>query len=88
MKSFSELSFEVLISLIGIGIIFLLVMAYLIQNLNKSEKRRKESEEKFEQLEGKINKLELETQESKLSPHLFKNILNSIPCVSNLFCAG
>lgn len=55
-----------------------MIIVYLIFRLTKSEKKRKKSDEKFHQLESKINKLELETLESKLNPHLFKNILNSI----------
>jgi len=53
-------------------------VAYLILRLKKSEEKKKEAEEKFQQLEGKINSLQLETLESRLNPHLFKNILNSI----------
>ncbi|MCC5930633.1 MAG: histidine kinase [Cyclobacteriaceae bacterium] len=76
MKSIPDISNEIFIS--TIGIILLLIIVYLIFRLTKSEKKRKKSDEKFHQLESKINKLELETLESKLNPHLFKNILNSI----------
>lgn len=62
----------------GIGTAFLMTIIYLLVNLAKSEKRRKESDDKFQHLERKINTLELDTLESKLNPHLFKNILNSI----------
>ena len=62
----------------GTGLFFLMIVAFLIYKLNQSEKRRKESDDKFRQLENKINQLELQTLESKLNPHLFKNILNSI----------
>ena len=41
-------------------------------------KKTKETESKFYTLEAKVNTLQLETLESKLNPHLFKNILNSI----------
>jgi sensor histidine kinase YesM len=78
MTSISEISNEVLFSITGIGIIFLLIIIYLLIRLNKSEKKRKQSDDKFRQLESKINKLELQTLESRLNPHLFKNILNSI----------
>ena len=76
MTSLTDISTEVLISIIGAGFLFAIV--YLILRLLKSEKKRKESDYKFIQLESKINKLELQTLESKLNPHLFKNILNSI----------
>lgn len=55
-----------------------MVIIYLIVRLTKSEKKKKETEYKFQQLESKIHHLELQTLESKLNPHLFKNILNSI----------
>ncbi len=76
MTSLTDISNEVLFSIIGA--IFVLTIVYLIFRLTKSEKKRKESDDKFQQLESKINKLELQTLESKLNPHLFKNILNSI----------
>lgn len=76
MTSLTDISNEVLISIIGA--IFLLTIIYLTFRLTKAEKKRKESDDKFQQLESKINKLELQTLESKLNPHLFKNILNSI----------
>lgn len=76
MMSQIDISNQVLISVIGI--VFVLIIVYLIFRLSKSEKKRKESDDKFQQLESKINKLELQTLESKLNPHLFKNILNSI----------
>lgn len=78
MKSLTEISLESFFPILGIGIVLLSFLVYLILRLIKSEKARKESEDKFQQLEGKINKLELQTLESKLNPHLFKNILNSI----------
>jgi sensor histidine kinase YesM len=78
MTRISDISNEVLFSISGIGIIFLLIIIYLIIRLTKSEKKRKESDVRFRQLESKINKLELQTLESRLNPHLFKNILNSI----------
>jgi LytS/YehU family sensor histidine kinase len=76
MTGLTDISNEVLISIIGT--ILLLTIGYLTFRLTKAEKKRKESDGKFQQLESKINKLELQTLESKLNPHLFKNILNSI----------
>lgn len=51
---------------------------YLFIQLKKTEKRRLETEAKYQELEFKINTQRLESIESKLNPHLFKNILNSI----------
>jgi len=70
------ISYQVIISIIGIGLFW--VVVYLLFRLTQAEKRRKQSEDKYQQLESKINKLELQSLESKLNPHLFKNILNSI----------
>ncbi|MGC4041147.1 MAG: histidine kinase [Flavobacterium sp.] len=60
------------------AVLLLGIIVYLISRLQKSEAKKKEAEEKFQQLEGKINTLELQTLEARLNPHLFKNILNSI----------
>ncbi len=56
----------------------LIVLCYLVYRLIQSGKSQKKAEEKFQFLEMKVNNLKLETLESKLNPHLFKNILNSI----------
>ena len=50
----------------------------LVLKLRKSDAKRKTAQEQFLLLEGKVNDLQLETLESRLNPHLFKNILNSI----------
>lgn len=71
-----DISNEIIISILGA--ILLLSIGYLIFRLTKAEKKRKESDDNFKQLESKINQLQLQTLESKLNPHLFKNILNSI----------
>jgi LytS/YehU family sensor histidine kinase len=59
-------------------LILLATILYLLLRLKKNETVRKSVETKFQQLETKINSLQLETLESKLNPHLFKNILNSV----------
>lgn len=78
MAVLTNISAEFLTVASVIGLILLLTVVWLIYKLNQSEKKRIDSDEKFRQLEGKINQLELQTLESKLNPHLFKNILNSI----------
>src|SRR5690554_453373 len=63
------------------GIILLILIGLVVVlwvKLEKSQKSGKAMKEEFEALELKINNLRLETLESKLNPHLFKNILNSI----------
>jgi len=61
---------------IVIGAVSLVV--YLIVRLNRSERKKREIEKKVKELENKLDNIQLETIESKLNPHLFKNILNSI----------
>ncbi len=63
-----------------LGILLLLVAALIvvILKLIRSNQSKKETETQFQLLENKINSLQLETLQSKLNPHLFKNILNSI----------
>lgn len=65
---------------IGIILIILLALAIiiLVVKLKKAKSQKLEFEEKYNSLELKVNGLKLETLESKLNPHLFKNILNSI----------
>src|SRR5665647_114734 len=62
--------------LIVIGAISFVI--YLIIRLNRSEKKKIEIENQVKELEKKLDNFQLETIESKLNPHLFKNILNSI----------
>ncbi|WP_306349787.1 sensor histidine kinase [Flavobacterium sp. '19STA2R22 D10 B1'] len=73
-----EISESFSIILFGMLFILIVMLLYLISRLVKSENKKKEVEEKFYSLELKVNNLQLETLESKLNPHLFKNILNSI----------
>lgn len=63
---------------LAIILILITALCYLIYRLIQSGKAKESVEEKFHFLEMKVNNLQLETLESKLNPHLFKNILNSI----------
>lgn len=65
---------------LAIGIILFVVslVVYLVVRLNRSERNRLEVEKQVKKFEEKLNSIQLETIESKLNPHLFKNILNSI----------
>lgn len=64
--------------LISILLLLAIAVCYLIYLLLQSEKSKKKTQEKYYLLEMKVNDLQLETLESRLNPHLFKNILNSI----------
>ncbi|MFV5687614.1 sensor histidine kinase [Flavobacterium sp. ZT3R25] len=63
---------------LAIILIMIIALCYVIYRLIQSGKAKESVEEKFHLLEMKVNNLQLETLESKLNPHLFKNILNSI----------
>ncbi|MDR6966620.1 sensor histidine kinase YesM [Flavobacterium arsenatis] len=67
-----------LILLLVLVLVLASLVFWLVYRLFQSEKKKNKAEEKFYLLEMKINDLQLETLESKLNPHLFKNILNSI----------
>lgn len=67
-----------LILLLVLVFVLASLVFWLVFRLFESEKKKNKAEEKFYLLEMKINDLQLETLESKLNPHLFKNILNSI----------
>lgn len=59
-------------------LVLLGAVVFLFIRLLKSEKERKASLARFNQLESQIGAMQLENLESRLNPHLFKNILNSI----------
>ena len=65
-----------LIICVLIGLITLVV--YLCIRLRQSEKKKIALEAEFKVLQSKLDDIQLETIESRLNPHLFKNILNSI----------
>lgn len=67
-----------LFSLLGILLLLVIALIVVVFKLNQSNQSKKETETQFQLLENKINSLQLETLQSKLNPHLFKNILNSI----------
>ena len=64
--------------LAGFIVVLIFVLVYLIVRLKKSEKKKITIEAKYKELELKVNNLQLESLESKLNPHLFKNVLNTI----------
>lgn len=59
-------------------VIFFVILLSVIIRLRKAEKVKKDLETRFVEMENKTNTLQLQTLESRLNPHLFKNILNSI----------
>lgn len=67
-----NLLFLAVIGILSAAVVFLSFRLFSVARSNKI------SESRFGQLETKVNDLQLETLESRLNPHLFKNILNSI----------
>ena len=53
-------------------------MILLFYRLRKSDSEKRKMAEQISQLQGTFNYVQLEAIESKLNPHLLKNILNSI----------
>ncbi len=78
MNETANISVISLILITAVGTLLIAAVIYLSVKLSQLKKQKNDSETTFRQLEGKINTLQLETLESKLNPHLFKNILNSI----------
>jgi LytS/YehU family sensor histidine kinase len=66
--------------IIAICLIILLItiISILYFRFLRIDRKRKKIELKYQELEERYNGLKLESLESKLNPHLFKNILNSI----------
>lgn len=64
--------------IVGLTLFFVGLSIYLFFKLKKANSSKEEIISKYNQLESKLNSIELITVESQLSPHLFKNILNTI----------
>jgi sensor histidine kinase YesM len=64
--------------LIGMLLVLLAIIISLILLLNRSKIKTRELESKYRNLEDMFNEIQLENLDSRLNPHLFKNILNSI----------
>ena len=64
--------------LLLISATLLVGMILLFLRLRQSDREKRKMAEQIEQLQGTFNTLQLESLESKLNPHLLKNILNSI----------
>lgn len=54
------------------------VITILYYKLKNAERIKEDLQARFIEFENKVSVLQLQTLESKLNPHLFKNILNSI----------
>ncbi|MES2131384.1 MAG: histidine kinase [Bacteroidota bacterium] len=63
--------------ILGIALV-LSAIVFLVFYLLKAQKQAKLQEEKYKELELKMQSMEVENFKHKLNPHLFKNTLNSI----------
>lgn len=61
-----------------LGLVILVGFGYLTFLFFQSNQKTKLLEQQFHEYERRVNSLQLESLESKLNPHLFKNILNTI----------
>jgi len=73
--SLSPLLFYGILALL---LICIFSVVYLAIQLNKSMKRKETLESKYQEMESQVNQIQLENLDSRLNPHLFKNILNSV----------
>jgi len=78
MESTINISGLLLYSLVLLMIISFLLILFLITRLKTETILRKQFEQKFNERDSRKENFELETIKSKLNPHLFKNVLNSI----------
>jgi len=78
MEPQTNLSSILVNEIIAALLICLAIIVYLIYRLNKSTKEKRDIEFKYQEIESKYNQIELENLDSRLNPHLFKNILNSV----------
>lgn len=78
METNSYISTFTVIGSILVTLFLLATSIYLYIRLKKAEAYKNDTECKLKSLENNINALQLEALESKLHPHLFKNILNSV----------
>lgn len=66
-----------IVAIVIIGVL-VAVIGYLLVRFRNAEQNKNEIQNKFTALENKVDSLQLESLESRLNPHLFKNVLNSI----------
>ena len=73
--SLSPLLFYTIVILLVVSIISIV---FLIIRLNNLARQKQNLESKHQEMESKFNQVQLENIDSRLNPHLLKNILNSV----------
>jgi sensor histidine kinase YesM len=69
---------EKIIWAIGISVVLGSWIVYLLIRLSQEQKKNQDTKKKFEEIEYQLDNIQLESIESRINPHLLKNILNSI----------
>jgi len=78
MESQINISVLLVIGTLGILLFALFLIYYLILKLKKTNEEKRLLKSNFQEVEEKYNQIELENLDSRLNPHLFKNILIGI----------
>lgn len=78
MESQINVSSWLFYGMFGLLFIFLALVIFLIQKINKTWVGKQVLELKYKELETNFNEIQLDNLDSRLNPHLFKNILNSV----------
>jgi len=78
MASQISLSFWVLSALVVLLLVFISSTVWLYFRVAGFIKIKQSLESKYRELETRFNQVQLENLDSRLNPHLFKNILNSV----------
>ena len=78
MESQISLAGWLLYCIVAFFFAFIISTIYLLFQLNRLRKSKQLLEAKYQEMEGKFNEIQLDNLESRLNPHLFKNILNSV----------
>lgn len=73
-----SLSFWVLSGLVVLLLIFIASTVWLYSRVAGNNKIKQSMESKYRDLENRFNQVQLENLDSRLNPHLFNNILNSV----------
>jgi LytS/YehU family sensor histidine kinase len=73
-----SLSSWLVYALAALLLIAITAIVFLIILLNKSTKRKQLLESEYQEMGNKLNQMQLDNLDSRLNPHLFKNILNSV----------
>jgi LytS/YehU family sensor histidine kinase len=78
MEPPTSLSPAIYYGVLGLLLVAVALIVYLLLRLNQSLKNKKALESKYRDLQEMFDEIQLENIDSRLNPHLFKNILNSV----------